>query len=237
MIWWNNVASTKMRVFVEHYPDRIIPERKMEKVSVPGRNGDIIFSQDAFENYDQPYDIYVSAEVTELPIAMHHVTDWLYAKGYNRLEDSYDPDTFRLAVFKGPHNLENIFNKFGRATIVFNCRPERFLKDGEFVRSFSESGGVLENPTIFTAKPLIRVYASGGCSFYVGSQLVTLLSCDTYVDIDCDLQDCYKGGTNKNNTVSFGTGEFPTLPEGETGISWSSSAISRIEVTPRWWTV
>ena len=68
MIEFDGVRSTALGVFVEKYPPRPIPKRKHEKFSVPGRNGDVIVYEDAWENIVQPYDIYLSAEKPGLPL-------------------------------------------------------------------------------------------------------------------------------------------------------------------------
>ena len=77
MIFWNGKSSDDVRVIVERYPNRMIPARKIETISVPGRNGDLLIVQDAWENYTQSYDIYISAEREKLPLMAHAAARWL----------------------------------------------------------------------------------------------------------------------------------------------------------------
>lgn len=233
MIYWAGVSSDDVRVIVEHYPNRIIPARKLETVSVPGRNGDLVFTEEAYQNYVQPYDIYVSAEEPRLPLVARGVAAWLQGvRGYQQLEDGYEPDVYRLAYFSGPLDLANILNRFGRATISFNCKPQRFLKTGE--RSVRmEQADRLRNETPFAALPLLRIYGSGVGSLFVGGYAVTFSDISGYVDLDCDTQNAYKGVENKNAGVSFVT-DCPKLVPGENEISWSGG-VSAVEITPRWW--
>ena len=231
MIWWNRQSSDDVRVRVEHYPNRIIPQRKMETVSVPGRSGDLLFMQDAFENYEQPYDIYISAEQIKLSSIAHKVAEWLLQSGYCRLEDSYEPDYFRMAYYSGNLDIENIMNHYGRATITFNCMPQRYLKSGEYEVACS-NGQILVNPTAYDAKPLIRVAGNGNGVINVGNQHISLNGIDGYIYIDSDRQDAYKDSTNCNNKM---VGEFPTLQKSQ-AISWSGG-ISGVIVVPRWFTI
>lgn len=93
---------------------------------------------------------------------------------------------------------------------------------------------VLTNPTLFPSKPLIRVYGTG--SFTVNDITVTVSDCDNYVDIDCDIMDCYEGDINRNGDVSFSSYDFPELvPQGNT--FEVVSGITSVAVTPRWWRV
>ena len=58
------------------------------------------------------------------------------------------------------------------------------------------------------------------------------------VYIDCDMMDAYMYDgaipVNANGYVTFSTNDFPTLPAGETGISYTTAGL---EIVPRWWRV
>lgn len=93
--------------------------------------------------------------------------------------------------------------------------------------------GQMINPTMQTARPLIRVYGYG--TVVVGEETITIAQYNKpYVDIDCDVMDCYYNADNLNAYVSFQSHEFPTLHAGITGITYSGS-ITKVEVMPRWW--
>ena len=233
MIFWNGKSSDDLNVFVEHFPSQSRATKKYSRISVPGRNGDLIFEEDSFENEIQPYEIYISAKERKLPFAARKVSEWLFsAKGYQRLVDSYDPDVFRLAFFSGPLDVENILNMFGRATIEFDCKPQRFLVSGERI-IFASNGGIIENPTSFTALPIIIVRGSGEGLLNIAGTVVRLSSINDNVILDCEAQNAYKGTENLNNTIS--APEFPVLFAGNNEISWSGG-ITNVEIIPRWWT-
>lgn len=231
MIWWNGKASDDVNVVVERFPAIVIPTRKQEKVSVPGRSGDLIMEQDAFENYIQSYEIYISAETPKLTTISHTVAEWLMVKGYQRLEDSYWLETYRQACYVGGSNIENILNRFGRATIDFDCKPQRFYKSGEIAITLT-NGQTLNNPSVFTAKPLLEVTGSGSGTISDGENTLTLSNCDN-LTIDCDIMQIYQGTTNKNNV---GSGAFLKLPKGATSITWTGG-VTGVTLTPRWWTL
>lgn len=92
----------------------------------------------------------------------------------------------------------------------------------------------LENPTAFPSKPLIRLYGNGTAT--VNGQTITVTNSTVYVDIDCDIMDCYEGTTNRNNDVAFSTYDFPELKVG-TNTFLAGTGITGIRVTPRWWRV
>lgn len=231
MIWFNGRSSDDFRLIVQRYPDVILPTRKNEKVSVPGRNGDILIQQDAFENVTQRYEFYISAEQTKLTPITHKVAEWLCVKGYQKLEDSYFLDTFRLAAFNGGLEISNILNRFGRATIEFDCKPQRFYKFGDFFLDVA-NGGKLQNPSPFTAKPILIVSGSGAATITINGKTLALTDCNG-ITIDCEIMQAYKDGISKNGTVS---GDFFELPQGESEITWTGG-ITAIQIKPRWFTI
>ena len=231
MIWFNGKSGDDFNLVVERYPTVILPSRKNEKINVPGRNGDLLIQQDAFENVRQRYDIYISAEKEKLPNVIHKVAEWLCVKGYKRLEDSYFLDTFRLASFVDGIEIENILNRFGRASIEFDCKPQRFYKIGDYFIDITNAQS-LHNPSPFTAKPIIAVQGSGAGTITDGLHSLALTTCNN-ITIDCETMQISQGIINMNR---IGSGSFPELREGDTPIIWSGG-ITSVRIKPRWWTI
>lgn len=232
MIVWAGKSSDDLRVTVERYPSQPRPRRRQEAQSIPGRNGNLLIVEDAYDNVLQPYEVYLSAERDGLPPAARAVAEWICApKGYQRLEDSYEPDVFRLAYYEGPLDISNILNRFGRATLEFNCKPQRYLKSGERAAALTASGARLSNPGM-ESRPLITVYGTGAGTLTAGGRTVQLKSLDGWLTLDCDLQNAYKGTQNKNSAIF--APEFPVLPPGESAVTWTGG-VTRVEIIPRWW--
>lgn len=238
MIEFNGIRSTALGVFVEKYPPRPVPKRKMERFKVPGRSGDVLFFEEAWENVRQRYDIYLSAEKAGLPFVSAQVVRWLQHDGYAELMDIYDRETFRLAAFIGPADLQNTLNEFGRATIEFDCKPQRFLKSGKQFRPL-RSGDVLVNPTGYTASPLIRMPQGGTVS-------ITVINGDTVTSFgfnpgyageiifDSEEKEAYHPGGTAENLNSHVTGEYIMLRPGSTQFIVSSPFDNPVEIAPRW---
>ena len=231
MIWYHGISSDDVRVVVERCPDVLLPVRKQEKISVPGRSGDILIQQDAFENVTQRYEIYISAEKPRLPTIANKVAEWLLVPGYNRLEDSYWLDSFRLAAYTGGAEIANILNRFGRATIEFDCMPQRWLKSGEHAVHIAAATEIV-NPTPYAAAPIIRVNGSAAAGVLsIGGATLQLDRCDGIL-LDCQNEDATRNGENFNLSVS---GDYPLLG-GSSAISFSGG-IASLDITPRWYTL
>jgi phage-related protein len=123
-------------------------------------------------------------------------------------------------------------NRHGQFTVNFDCDPRRFLKIGDKAVEFNVNGSLM-NPTSYTAKPLIRAYGVGALT--IGGNTLHVQSADGYTDIDTELQEAYKGATNCNNNIILDSGNFPTLAPGIDAISFTG--FTKLEITPRWYTV
>lgn len=237
--WYNGIKSNDLHVIVEHYPIRPIPKRKMEKVQVAGRNRDLIYTQDAFENVTQPYDVYISAEYNHLPEYAAKAAAWLLgAKDYVRLEDTYYPDIYRLGLFSAPAEIQNRFNDFGRATITFDCDPRRFWKSGE-KPVVMRNGGAIFNPTPCVANPTIIISGSGAGTLAVGSRTVEIRpNFDGVMYLDCDDGNAFADAEetqSANHFIRVDSDSYPALAGGRNIVSWTGDY--SVTIIPNWWSV
>lgn len=107
------------------------PKKKREIIEVSGRNGDIIIEDGSYENVEITFkDCFIIEYFAENFKAFK---DFVCSqKGYKRLEVSWLPDEYRMAMFDG--NITPVikdFDGFGKFDLVFICKPQRFLKSGE----------------------------------------------------------------------------------------------------------
>lgn len=237
-IIFNGKSSLDFGIVVERVPNMNRPARKFDKFSVPGRSGDIIQQYDAWENITVSYDIwFTNNHYKDLyaPAKAREISAWLYgADGYARIEDSFEPDYYRLGYFEGPLDIELMLLKFGRCTITFNCRPERYLKTGDIWQQHS-STFVITNPTHFDAKPLIKVYGpfEWGLISVQGNTLI-VENVNDYMIIDSDSMDCYR--LESENMNSHVQGQFPILKPGRYSVTLSNT-IEKVEIKPNFWTL
>lgn len=206
------------------------PERDQEFVKVPGRNGDLILDNGRYNNITISYKAYI---IDNYNVNIAGLRNALLDKtGYSKLQDTVNPDEYRYAKAL-PFDVDEYgILRAGEFTMKFNCKPQRYLVEGDKVITLTSASSIL-NPHKQTALPLIRAYGTG--SFSIGSVTVTINSSNSYTDIDCELQEAYKDtlATNCNGNISLTNGQFPSLVSGLNSISLSG--ISKLEITPRWW--
>ena len=213
------------------------PAREVSTIQIPGRNGDLIVKADRMQNYDLTYASFICRNFDANIAALREFL--LSHTSYFRLEDTYHPDEYRIAFYRGPFTPA-VTKKLNAAKfdLTFNVKPQRFLKSGEESTSLI-SGERITNPTRFTARPLIRFNGNG--TITVGSTIVTITNnANRDIYIDCDTMDCYDyNHSNRNSNVSVSGTDFPMLKPGTTLIEYTleSSFQSLPTIVPRWWTV
>lgn len=163
---FNGESSRTYGVYITGQAVYNAPNRDVEMVTIPGRSGAFPLDHGRFENIEVTYPAGVFAD-NEAGFAAA-ISDFrnalCAAKGYCRLEDEYNPDEYRMAIYKSGLEVEPTALKAGEFDITFECKPQRYLKTGETAVTIGSST-TLTNPTRFEASPEIRVKGYGTVAF------------------------------------------------------------------------
>lgn len=233
IIIWNKISSLEVGLRTSGLPAYDIAEYDIESTSVPGRNGDIIIDNDRYKNVHPTYSIAIDSRDKEFTETMASFSAWIHSTHeYARLEDSANPDTYRMGVPQGAIQVENLLRTFGKASLSFNCKPQRYLKSGE-IPVILTANGIINNPKPFIALPVITVYGTGSGVLTVGDTSISISDIGGYVTLDSENQECYHVTTPRDGTIS---GSFPELKYGNNNIT-ISGGITSIEVIPLFWTL
>lgn len=227
---FNGTSSKDLGLVITSSDMYTAPQMSYSSEKIAGRNGSLITTDGSFQNVEIKYTMMWRDNAESIT---NQIRSWLMsAKGYKRLESDYQPDYYRMAMVSGSLDFDVTANRSGSVEVEFNCKPQLFYKSGEVVTTIT-ADATITNPSVFASSPLIRVYGTGELG--IGSETITISKGATeYIDIDCDIQDCYEGSENRNGLVTLT--DFPTLASGDTGIKLGSG-ITKVEITPRWWTV
>lgn len=229
---YDGKASTDFNVQISGGGTFNAPQRDVESISIPGRNGDLHIDNGRFNNVEITYNAFC---VKDFDKNYGAFKAFLGSKrGYKRLEDSYHPEYYRRAAYSdGLTPKMSTLNRAGSFDIVFDCDPRCFYKSGEEPIEIA-SGGKIKNPFLYASLPIIRVYGTGILT--VKDVQLAITAADEYTDIDCELQEAYKGDVNCNANITLTDEVFPTLKPGINTINYTAG-ISKVIITPNWWSV
>jgi phage-related protein len=138
------------------------PERAVEMISIPNRNGAFALDEGHFENIEVTYPAGVFADnEADFADAISDFRNLLCSrKGYCTLTDEYHPDEYREAVYKNGLEVTPSQLRAGEFTITFECKPQRFLNSGSTETTVT-SGSTITNPTLFESNPLLKIWGYG----------------------------------------------------------------------------
>ncbi len=234
LLVYGGEASADFGIVLAEAPTFERPTRKQSVFTVPGRNGAIIQQENAWNDVSRVYKVWVADSADkDLADTVNAVEAWLNSKtGYNRLEDNFEPDVYRLAYYSGGDSFTNDLTQYGEASLRFTCRPERFLKDADIELEVA-NGSELINETRFASRPLIHLEGSGLVSISIEGVTITA-SISDYINIDCETMNAYREpAENKNADI---TGQFPTMVPGLNHIG-TTGTVTRATIRPRYFTI
>lgn len=149
------------------------PARDVEFISIPGRNGAYALDHGRYENIEVRYPAGLFAS-TEADFTQG-ISDFRNAlcsrRGYCRLEDEYNPNEYRMAVYRAGLEVSPANLQAGEFEIVFDCKPQRYLASGE-VPIPGTSSLTVTNPTLYEAAPLIKAVGYGDIT--INGEAVTI---------------------------------------------------------------
>lgn len=230
--WLDGVPSTDYGIQLQNPVCFSKPSRRVETVPIPGRNGVLHRSEDAFEPVSATLDCFVLQKNAEYRAG--DIATWLLGKkGQRRFEIPEDPETYRLITITDRYDTDNRINLLNAFSVPITARPERFFKSGERAMHV-KNGAKLSNPYM-PAKPLIEVTGSGEGALTVGGVSVNLLDIPGTLYLDCDIENAYNSSGDQNGKISTPDG-YPVILSGLSAVTWSGG-VTAVKITPRWWSL
>ena len=216
------------------------PVRNVDAVSIPGRNGNLLIDRKSFGNIEVTYPAhnFVPNDYPTFTAQLDAFRSALASKvGYQRLVDTFHPDEYRMGVFKSGLEVNPIKrNSAAEFDLVFDCKPQRFLRSGE-VKQTVAKGDIIVNPTNYEAKPLLEVTGYGtlrmaGQDIVLSNSVplgdVTILRRDysTTGALTVTLRPVLASGDSFTVTVDFTYNVKPTTGTTITSVTSSGAIVS-----------
>ena len=231
-------SSRDFKVYISGQGTYSAPARVYTAYEVPGRSGKLYVDQKRYENIEVSYPAFVFQDMRNNVDSFRNFL--LSQVGYQRLEDTYHPDEYRMAMYKdGLEVGVDPHHEFAAFDLTFDCKPQRFLKSGDEAVTLTSNGSIY-NPTPFESNPLIKVYGYGTLTINGDPIVITSYSfySISYIRIDCENMMCTDSGNyyNFGTAVTFTNHNYPVLIPGENTVSMSGE-IRQVDIIPHWWTL
>lgn len=224
---FRGIRSDNMGLLIAEKNIYSAPQRDIELVDVPGRNGAVLIDHGGWKNVDVSYTV----QFVGLPETAGELRQWLQGTEYGILKDSYQPEYFRYGVFTSQMNPDEIARNVGRLQAVFSCKPYMYRNDGNTAAVITASGSNIYNPEQYCSEPYIRINGKGDVVLHIGSKSYPINGINGYIEIDSELMCAHKLGVPCNDKIGFT--EFPILEPGINTIQWTGD-VSQVVIKPKW---
>lgn len=156
---FGNIYTKDLDLVIQTEPIYTFPAKDVSVEHIPGRNGDLVIDNKCWQNVERVYSLasVFRPGTNFIQNAEKFIKFLTSYKGYQRLEDTYDPEIYRMAQFKNNGSLSNYYDQATVLNVTFDCKPQRYLKIGDIPVLFSGFSATLENPTGKPALPIITI--------------------------------------------------------------------------------
>ena len=250
---FGGLKSTDYGVWISGESTFNAPERDVDVIEIPGRNGTLTMDNGRWKNVQITYPCFFSGNFKEDFDTFKNAI--LPKYGYLKLEDTYHPTGYRMArLMGGIKPKTGPYNRSAQFELTFDCWPQFYLNAGTIFPGQIEmySGGTIDNvPLASYSQPLVRVYfdnpftygnKSGSVTF--GDRTITFTdvpytnSNERFFVIDSEAKTITKSISGVTTDISSycdaPDGFFEILPP---STQVSSTGVLTMQIVPRWWSL
>lgn len=223
---WNGVKCTDYGIYVTEQPQPTIPEERVTFTNVPGRSGSLTSLEGEYVYEDMV--LTVTCVISD-PDRISEIGGWL--RGSGTVTFANRDGGFYYARVTNQIPFEKILrgNPHRTFAVNFRCKPFWYAKDVQPI-TLTASGTFITNPGNVPSEPVITIKGSGEITLIVDMTIIELSDVNGEIIIDSVLQEAYSGKTSMNSCMG---GDFPTLPPGNSPISWTGN-VTFLKVEPNW---
>lgn len=221
---FNGVDSREMGVIVTAMPETVRAERRIESITVAGRNGSLHTDEGVYESYDRTMECALIKRAR-----LDEITAWLVGSG--EMTFSTEPDKVYRVTIANKISITQMMRVFQKFQVILDTQPFKYSVNAAGDALELTAPTTIRNSGTVYSEPIITVYGSGNITLTVNGADFPLYGVQESITIDSEMMEVFKGNTNQNG--KYGGVEFPRFEVGKNEISWTGN-VSKIKIQPRW---
>lgn len=211
--------SRDMGISILKLPPRIKPERRGEIINVPGRDGFLFESDDAYNNKTLEIECtFIPPEgntQNQIDAMIMDILVWLDGNGKLILSDY--PGYYYEATIINSIPIERLFKRYRRFMVSFEVQPfSKSLIPSQIEKQILEEE-IFNVKTYYETSLKINLQATGNIEIHINDNIMHFNDIESPLVIDGELMNVTDElGVNMNNHM---VGDFPKLKPGNNTIS------------------
>jgi phage-related protein len=193
---FDGFRSDTAGLLVERRRSLGLPQRDVDKISIPGRSGDVLIDHGSYQNVKVAYDCAArdNAAVERLKQALTS------GGGYRLLTDSFSPWQ-RMALYASALDIEElILQRAFRFTITFDCKPQRYYDRAQAITGTTSV--TITRPAGYTqGDPRVEITGTGSVTLNTPQGNIPLGALTGSAVIDSEAMVAFRNNTNGTRTA------------------------------------
>ena len=221
---FKGVDSREMGVIVTAMPETVRAERRIESITVAGRNGSLHTDEGVYESYDRTMECALIKRAK-----LDEITAWLVGSG--GMTFSTEPDKVYRVTIANKISITQMMRVFQKFQVILDTQPFKYSVNAAGDALELTAPTTIRNSGTVYSEPLITVYGSGNITLTFNGADFPLYGVQESITIDSEMMEVFKEDTNQNG--KYGGVDFPRFEVGKNEISWTGN-VSKIKIQPRW---
>lgn len=221
---YNGVSSKQFNIGIKTAPIRTIPERRVNTIEVPFRDGSFTLDTGTYGTFTIDFECLVVGSFT--PQHIRKIKRWL-SEPFGKLQVSDELELEYEAKMINKVDFEELVDNTGSFLVTFECQPYGHYRQGLCLHSVSNNTEI-HNETDTIALPYMKIYGSGDITVTLNGEPITFKGVSEYIEVDSELMECFKDNSLLNDKM---IGNFPIF---RVGVNTIVSNASKIDILPRW---
>ena len=221
---FKGIDSREMGVIVTAMPETGRAERRIESITVAGRNGSLHTDEGVYESYDRTMECALIKRAR-----LDEITAWLVGSG--EMTFSTEPDKVYRVTIANKISIAQMMRVFQKFQVILDTQPFKYSVNAAGDALELTAPTTIRNSGTVYSEPLITVYGSGNITLTINGADFPLYGVQESITIDSEMMEVFKEDTNQNG--KYGGVEFPRFEVGKNEISWTGN-VSKIKIQPRW---
>ena len=223
-ITFKGIDSRDIGIIVTSMPETVRPERRMESITIAGRNGTLHTDEEVYESYDRTMECAIKKRAM-----LDEIAAWLVGSG--EMTFSTEPDKVYRVTISNKISIAQMMRMFQKFQVIMDTQPFKY-NINQFADELTLTAPtIIHNSGTVYSEPIITVYGSGDITLTINEKDFPLYSVDGSITIDSEMMEVFKGTANQNS--KYGGETFPRFEVGENTISWTGN-VTKIEIQPKW---
>lgn len=217
---FNGVSSKDKGIIITKMPPISKPERRVNKIIIPGKNGCLYEDEKVYETIV----IQIECAIISEDYNIREIMKWLEGEG--KLILSTSPYCYYNANIINKIDYTDIARQIHEFPLQIELQPiAHSVKQKEI--NLTEADDIYIMESTYNIKPYIKAVGNGDITININNKTLILKNVDEYIELDSNTEEAYKGNLNKNNCVY--SEEFLELTPGKNFISWIGN-VSNIQI-------